>query len=74
MGVPVGETDYLFFCGAFRGGDGDGGVHPDFFIEKAGERRCCDVFGDSAFVEIVVLGPEIPPGGFVGFLEGPDLD
>jgi len=43
-------------------------------VEETIEGGFCDVVGDGALVEGIVLAPEILPGLFVGGLDWADLD
>lgn len=71
MGVPCYEANDVFAVVRIFI-DCDGTVHFCGRVEEAGE--CCGgYFGwDCAFVEGVVLGPEVFPGGFVGFFDCTD--
>jgi hypothetical protein len=55
-------------------GDGDGAADGVLSVEETVKSHFCDVVGDGAFVESVVLGPEVLPGFFVGGLDWADLD
>lgn len=58
----------------FAVGFGDAAVDGVVGVEEAVESRLRDFVGDRAFVEDVVLVPEVDPGFFVGGLDGADLD
>jgi hypothetical protein len=55
-------------------GDGNGAADGVLGVEESIESYFCDVVGDGAFVESVVLGPEVLPGFFVRSLDWADLD
>jgi hypothetical protein len=60
--------------GLIVGRDGDGAANGILGVEEPGKSHFSDVVGDGAFVESVVLGPEVAPGFFVGGLDWADLD
>jgi hypothetical protein len=70
MGVVCGKADWLAVCifDSYRAGDGI------LRVEESIKCGFCDVFGDGALVEGIVLAPEVLPGLFVGDLDWADLD
>lgn len=70
MRVECGKANGLTvkLLGSYRAVDGI------LRVEETVKCGFCDIVGDGALVESVVLGPEVLPGLFVGGLDGADLD
>ena len=70
MRVERGKANGLALCFFDSYGAGDGILR----VEETIKSGFCDIVGDGALVEDIVLAPEVLPGLFVGGLNGADLD
>ena len=67
MRIPVNEPSNLVVRRRNRT------VHAYLVVQKTGESSRSYFFGNTATVELIVLFPEVSPGGFVAFLHWTDV-